>query len=102
MKGAHMGKSRSREHVLSVSAFRCGTEREAALKPLEEAAEVYAAWQRWVESGDTFRDVREYKKLGEELADCVTACVNLADRAGIRLDRELAAVEEKNHARGRY
>lgn len=95
-----MGKTR--EHVLSVSAFRCGTEKEAALKPLEEAAEVYGAWQRWVESGDAYRDVREYKKLGEELADCVTACVNLADRAGIRLDRELAVVEEKNHARGRY
>ena len=97
-----MGKSRSREYVLPVSPFRCGTEKEAALKPLEEAAEVFGAWQRWVESGDTFRDVREYKRLGEELADCVTACVNLADRAGIRLDRELAAVEEKNHARGRY
>lgn len=95
-----MGKPR--EHVLSVSAFRCGTEREAALKPLEEAAEVFGAWQRWVESGDTFRDVREYKRLGEELADCVTACVNLADRAGVRLDRELACVEEKNRRRGRY
>lgn len=89
------------KRTIAVSTFRAGTPKEAALKPLEEAAEVYAAWQRWVESGDAYRDVREYKRLGEELADCVTACVNLADRAGIRLDRELACVEEKNHARGR-
>lgn len=88
--------------VLHINTFTHGTPKEAALKPLEEAAEVFGAWQRWVESGDAYRDVREYKRLGEELADCVTACVNLADRAGIRLDRELAAVEEKNHARGRY
>ena len=89
------------KRTITVSTFRAGTPKEAALKPLEEAAEVFGAWQRWVESGDAYRDVREYKKLGEELADCVTACVNLADRAGIRLDRELAAVEEKNRARGR-
>ena len=90
------------KRTITVDTFRAGTPKEAALKPLEEAAEVYGAWQRWVESGDAYRDVREYKRLGEELADCVTACVNLADRAGIRLDRELAVVEEKNRRRGRY
>ena len=30
---------------LEVSPFRMGTGKEAALKPLEEAAEVYGAWQ---------------------------------------------------------
>jgi len=89
-------------HTITVHAFRCGTEKEAALKPLEEAAEVYGAWQRWQQSASPYPDIREYAELSEEIADCIQACVNLADRAGIKLDHALAAVEEKNRRRGRY
>ena len=35
--------------TITVHTFKFGTDKEVALKPLEEAAEVYAAWQRAIQ-----------------------------------------------------
>lgn len=40
--------------------------------------------------------------LADELADCVTACCNLADRYGLDLQAALDRVERRNVERGRY
>lgn len=76
---------------LTVNPFHMGSSKEAALKPLEEAAEVFGAWQ-----------MDDEDLLALEIADCITACVNLADRYGIDLQAALDAVEKHNRERGRY
>ena len=51
-------------------------DKEQALKPLEEAAEVFSAWESWTECcGST-------DQILEEIADCITACCNLAAALG--------------------
>lgn len=85
--------------TITVRPFRMGTEKDAALKPLEEAAEVYGEWQILPVLPDG-REGTEY--LADELADCVTACVNLADRYGLDLQEALDRVEAHNRERGRY
>ena len=101
---------------LDVKPFRMGTDKEAALKPLEEAAEAYASWQNLDALLDYISVVKletphmakylnadsERYDLADELADCVTACANLADRYGIDLQAALDRVEQHNRERGRY
>jgi NTP pyrophosphatase (non-canonical NTP hydrolase) len=93
-----------------------GDEKEAALKPLEEAAEVFGAWQvlEPFTSAPTLnpsydperlwpKEVENKKeRLANEIADCIQACVNFADREGIDLVAALRRVESGNRARGRY
>jgi NTP pyrophosphatase (non-canonical NTP hydrolase) len=81
-----------KEVNLTVHTFRMGDDKEAALKPLEEAAEIFGAWQT----------PNENNKLANEIADCIQACVNLADREGVDLEAALKRVESGNRARGRY
>lgn len=91
---------------LHINPFRCGTEKEAALKPLEEASEAREAWQRLdrameLNANDTLVGFASVD-LAYELADCVTACANLADRYGLDLQAALDRVEKHNRERGRY
>lgn len=112
--------------TLQVRPFVRDDDKAAALKPLEEAAEVYGAWQQFVmvdkppDCRDeepceecwqrafcwTFNHPEEYerekKRLGNEIADTITACVNLAQRYGIDLRLALERVERANKNRGRY
>lgn len=74
------------------------------LKPLEEAAEVFGAWQYWVNHrhstklGQNARD-----KLLDEVADCIQACVNCADALGVEdMGKYMEACERRNKQRGRY
>lgn len=120
------------EIKLAVRTFRMGTDKQAALKPLEEAAEVFGAWQetepfnklptacpgafKWCNrchrsivspfecSEFLFKREREFKKemFADEIADCIQACVNLADRYGIDLRAAMERCEERNRRRGRY
>lgn len=70
-----------------------------ALKPLEEAAEVFGAWQIWKLADNS---VAREKLLGE-IADAVQACCNLAAALGVDdLTPHLARCEERNMERGRY
>lgn len=95
---------------LTVHPFRMGTDKEAALKPLEEAAEAYASWQILddaVTSGEDDGFTREYIEgergmLADEIADCITACCNLAARYDLDLQAAIERVERHNRERGRY
>lgn len=70
--------------------------KEQALKALEEAAEVFGAWQRY--GADDWKDV-----LLDEIADCIQACCNLAASLGVTdMTTHLARCEERNRKRGRY
>lgn len=100
-----------REIKLTVHPFRMGTDKEAAVKVLEEASEVRAEWQtykrmtknerlqaKWErECNDEQRDV-----LADELADVIQAACNLADRYDIDLAAAMERCEKRNHDRGRY
>lgn len=107
-------------YELTVHTFRVDcTDREQAGKVLEEASEAREAWQvldaaleaeaiikrrnpalaEWPCYLDA---VPEKLDLADELADCITACCNLAARYGIDLQAAVERVEQKNRERGRY
>lgn len=70
-----------------------------ALKVVEEAAEVYAAWQDWSSTED--EELEAF--VLNELADCVTACANLAAALGYyNLQDAINMAEIRNRLRGRY
>lgn len=80
------------------------SEKEQALKVIEEASEVYAEWQeveREIAMGMP-HDQCLCDDLGYEIADCITACCNLAERYGIDLKAMIKKVEKSNRERGRY
>lgn len=89
---------------LSISTFRLGTDKEAALKLLEEAAEVYVVWQIYMDTDDNFMRELTWGSplLADDLADCVTACCSLAARCGLDLQAALDRVERRNRDGGRY
>lgn len=93
---------------LEINPFRMGTDKEAALKPLEESAEIFGAWQdlqresQIVSSDGICNYMFWLGTFACEIADCITACVNLADRYDIDLQAALDAVEKHNRERGRY
>lgn len=97
--------------TLEVEPFDSGfmdtqADKALALKPLEEAAEAFGAWQRYNgdEWDDTDGDLERMllDDIADELAGTVQACVNLADREGLDLSAALARVHERNVGRGRY
>lgn len=76
--------------------------KEQAVKVLEEAAEVFGAWQvrDVVDEGDIGRSTA---RVLDEIADAITACCNLAASLGVDdLTPYLARCEERNRRRGRY
>lgn len=76
--------------------------REQAVKVLEEAAEVVAAWQVY-DSDDRTHMGYNARVLLDEIADAITACCNLASALGVTdITPYLAACEERNRKRGRY
>ena len=104
---------------LEVNTFSLGSDKDAALKPLEEAAEVFAAWQRLYDAqieygnvgvdGDCSNEFKtffvydfECRSLAYEIADCVTALCNLAARFGLDVQESVVEVERRNRERGRY
>lgn len=93
-------------YILSITTFHMGTDKEAALKPLEESAEVYGAWQDFEK---TFTHVvscelvsKTYLAFADEIADTIQACCNLAKRYGIDLQAAMKRCQERNRERGRY
>lgn len=75
-----------------------------ALKVLEEAAEVFAAWQQWENYKDHPSNIwYEEAELLDELADVIQACVNLISAYGITdFELAMAQCETRNRKRGRY
>lgn len=75
------------------------------LKPLEEAAEVFGAWQELRDASNDadYNSKWEREDLLDEIADCIQACCNLAASLGVTdLTTYLARCEERNRERGRY
>lgn len=89
-----------RVNIGTVRAFPgAKPDKAQALKVVEEAAEVFSAWEQWSSVDDA--GVRDM--LVAELADCVTACANLAAALGVYdLARAVKEAEVRNEERGRY
>ena len=93
-------------YLLMVEPFKMGTAKESAVKPLEEAAEAFGAWQ------DVERDALESDGLSVQLnhvlyecCDVIQAACNLMWRMGATDTQVMAAmraVTRQNEARGRY
>lgn len=99
--------------TITVHTFRHGTEKEAAVKPLEEASEAREAAQQLQGLIDVEPMLVHSKELDElvdsqrmvladEIADTITACCNLAARYGLDLQAAIDRVEVRNRERGRY
>lgn len=88
--------------IPTIKAF-CNLEPKAqALKPLEEAAEVFGAWQVY-DSDDRTNVGYNGSVLLDEIADCIQACANLAAMVGVSdLTEYMESCEERNRERGRY
>ena len=91
---------------LDVKHFRADcTDKEASVKVLEEASEAREAWSMMDEYTRKFpsqNGAYVCTHLADELADCITACCNLAERYGLDMQAALDRVERKNRERGRY
>lgn len=89
----------------SVAIFReVEASKERALKPLEEAAEVFGAWQAWRENGPTLDNTEAglVDRIVDECCDTIQACVNLAAAYGVRdLTKAMRDCEDRNRERGR-
>lgn len=76
-----------------------------ALKPLEEAAELFGAWQAWQENGPTMdcEEIRLAERIVDECCDVITATCNLLAALGMTdLTEAMARCEERNRRRGRF
>lgn len=74
-----------------------------ALKPLEEAAKVFGAWQGLPDGGWAAFALHGQMELMDEIADTIQASCNLAAALGVTdLTPYLARCEERNRRRGRY
>lgn len=96
-------------YELTVRPFEMGTEKESAVKVLEEAAEVFAAFQEMCNSPSQCNEQCELLNVCElkthfanELADVIQAACNLADRYEIDLQAAMERCEKRNRDRGRY
>lgn len=77
-------------------------DKEQALKPLEEAAEAFGAWQ--IEDSMTGSEVSQDARVRiiEECADVIQAAVNLAAAAGCDdMTHPMVECWRRNHERGR-
>lgn len=90
-------------YYVKAEPFSMGTEKEEALKPLEEAAEVFGAWQTMNRAKllpETTKRAVVY-----ECADVIQATCNLLSRLDVaqaELVEAMRLVHENNARRGRY
>ena len=95
--------------VGSVRRFdRVEPDKAQALKPLEEAAEVLGAWQRWSKEVTRWGNPRSFdsypfrNELLSECADVIQATLNLVAAFGVEDFRPwMKACERRNRERGR-
>lgn len=85
--------------ALSVTTWYTGCSgKEQAVKVLEEAAEMFAAW----ESAHVNLNTRMITHLEDEIADVITAACNLAYKYDLDISEAMKRCVERNHERGRY
>ena len=94
-------------YLLTVEPFEMGTPKESAVKPLEEAAEAFGAWQDYYEletlESDGLQVARNHVLY--ECCDVIQAACNLMWRMGATESQVMAAmcaVTRQNDAFGRY
>lgn len=78
--------------------------KEQALKPLEEAAEAFGAWQLLQTAETVSETVSEdaRRRVVEECADVIQAAVNLAAAMGVEdMTAAMLHCYRRNHERGR-
>lgn len=96
----------------SVRVFdEVGADKAHALKPLEEAAEVFGAWQGWdrcheehaVFDGTSAQDAEAMKgEIVDECCDTISAVCNLLSALGVHdLTEPMRRCRERNARRGR-
>lgn len=73
-------------------------------KPLEEAAELFAAWQNWVQKRAAPRYRAQARdEMLDDAADVIQAVVNCVASVGVEDMSELMRrCEQRNARRGRY
>lgn len=92
-------------YLLNMRVFNDVSDSKAqALKPLEEAAETFGAWQEFdsMRNVPTWRDMRE--DLIDECMDTVQAIANLlaaVDATQGEVDAAIKRMDERNGDRGR-
>ena len=95
---------------VTIPPVRCfdgvAPDKAQALKPLEEEAEVFSAWQRLDGIRDYLTDygVEAYTtSIVDECCDVIQATCNLLAALGVTdLTEAMAACERRNRDRGRY
>ena len=103
---------RRRVEVGNVAVFRdVEPTKEQALKPLEEASEVFGAWQAWGKSRrmddatgipNSPRTLEARDALLDECADVIQAVCNLAASLGVRdMTDRMHECRKRNEERGR-
>ena len=95
-KWVRVGSVRRFDHVTPDKA--------QALKPLEEAAEVFGAWQAWQENGPTMDNIEAglVDRIIDECADVIQATLNLVAALGVDDFRPwMKECERRNRERGR-
>lgn len=92
-------------YLLNMRVFNDVSDSKAqALKPLEEAAEVFGAWQEFdsMRNVPAWRDMRD--DLIDECMDTVQATVNMLAAVGAtqgEVDTAIKRMDERNGDRGR-
>ena len=97
------------EYLLSLRAFREVMDDKAqALKPLEEAAEAFGAWQQFddMRCSQIMTARRAFREdLIDECLDTVQATVNLLAAVGAtqgEVDAAIGRMDARNDMRGRF
>ena len=95
------------EYDLTIHPFVMGEPKEAALKPFEEAAKAFGAWQVLDREYARANDEKPYMPalrthLADEIADTIQAACNLAARYDLDLESAMERCERRNRERGRY
>lgn len=91
------------ESRFPVRPFReVAMDKAQALKPIEEAAEAFGAWQNWDRGKGIGNDEELVRSIVDECADTIQAAVNLAAACGCDdMTKAMAACWRRNHERGR-
>lgn len=91
-----------------VEPFTMGTEKEMALKPLEESAEAFGAWQALIKpaiNGNRADNRQRRDNVIYECCDVIQATANLLSMLGAEqqdIDDAMEKVHASNEVRGRY
>lgn len=89
----------SQRVVIACRPFLDGDDKSIALKPLEEAAEAFGAWQ------NAMRDDGDLDSVIYECCDTIQAAVNLMMCVGAtdaQVESTMDSIEFHNRERGRY